>query len=185
MPDFFQKFFRRQPVTETKATVVSAFSKEEKIARLQLLIAETLALYQSVACPCAFPRFRQIAGIDCVDYGESFYAAETELLIEAAEPFYDKKIIGRMTGNDGEWMCKTCGSLWHYNWQDFSLAVSRSVLKIGKLTTGDAGAPLLYPIPLYVGLTGHGYPPKSRMAPASLEDVKAYLQEKHEQKLWP
>lgn len=182
MANFFQKLFG---VTQAKPQAADSAAiaehqrlKQEKLARLNTLIMETLAFYKSVSCPCAFPRFRQIVGIDCTDYRASFYATETELFIDAASPLYEQKIIGHPNNNEKEWTCKTCGSAWYFNWQDFSIHVSRSVLKIVDLRTADAGAAPTIPIPLFIGLSGHSYPDRTAIAPVDFETFKAYMQER-------
>lgn len=182
MANFFQKLFGSKPATPSVADTTPPVDyrkiKEERLAKLNTLITETLALYKTVSCPCAFPRFRQIVGIDCTDYRASFYSTETELFIEAARPFYETKVLGHPNNNDEEWTCKTCGSVWLFNWQDFSISVSRNVLKIKELHAVDAGAPTRLPIPLYVGLTGHSYPDRTKIAPVDFDEFKTYMQER-------
>lgn len=119
------------------------------------LIRQTVAWYQEVACACAFPRFIQYTGIDCVDWGKSFSMYETEMLIAHALPYYDK---GNEQGEGAIYSCKKCGSSFQFGWSDFSIHVSRSYFKPLLLKAVQAGAAIETPIPYYGGFAGHSLP---------------------------
>ncbi|MCC7506540.1 MAG: hypothetical protein IT259_14650 [Saprospiraceae bacterium] len=148
--------------------------------------AEAKNVYQSVvdgymtgACPCAFPRFRQITGINCVDSGDSYCCFDTELLIALIKPFFDISPSDRKDECTNEkWVCKTCGSEYEWGWSDFSIHVNRQKLALTNLRASVIGKAAGKPIPLYLGLFGHSYPPPSEMRPANLEEMAAYLNER-------
>lgn len=146
------------------------------MSEIKHIIDEVIVLYNDMACPCAFPRFRQLAGIDCVDTGDAFMSVDTEVMIANVRPYYEVKKIQNQP-NDEDWVCKKCASVFHFNWCDFSIAVSRSRLKPLQLNVNDIGKPALIPVPLYKGLQGHSYPSKDLIRPASLEEFKDYFLE--------
>ncbi|MFN8303684.1 MAG: hypothetical protein U0U46_14430 [Saprospiraceae bacterium] len=131
------------------------------------------------ACPCAFPRFRQIAGIDCTDTGDSYCCHDTELLIYMVKPLFDVEPLGPAGEAANEkWVCKTCGSTYHWGWSDFSIHVNRQTLKISDLRAVQIGKEALKPVPLFLGLSGHSYPSRTEMQPATLEEMITYLKKK-------
>lgn len=135
--------------------------------------------YKGSNCACQFPRFRQIAGIDCTDYGKSFKSWETTLLIEEVEPYFD--IIKPIEGHDienQEWTCKKCGSIFHFGWSDFSIHVERSKLSLHQLKVKSIGLPAQSPIPLFIGLIGHSIPDREEIQPVNLSDFEDYLLER-------
>jgi len=72
------------------------------------LFTSTLENYNAHACQCAYPRYRQILAIDCVDTGDSFSCYETELLIELSKPYFHWSDNNQTINN--QWTCKKCGS---------------------------------------------------------------------------
>lgn len=131
----------------------------ENTDQLWKFIEELLVDFNNQSCQCAFPRFRQIVSIDCVDYRKSFYCSETEGFISSARNYFT--ITKTETGNEAyneSWCCNKCGSLYDYGWSDFSIHVSRGFLKIKELKPTDIGAEVQVPIPLYVGIFGHTFP---------------------------
>ena len=148
---------------------------EEAYEKVRQLFVKRLEEYQQVSCQCAFPRYRQILGIDCVDMTGSFSCYETEMLIELSKPYFN-------WSNDNyhinpEWICKKCGSTYAYEWQDFSISVSRQTIKITNLNTTLLGRPTLKPVPLYLGLSGHAFPPETEVKRATYEELEAYINE--------
>lgn len=145
---------------------------QERANQLWKRIAETISYYNEVACPCAFPRFRQYVSIDCVDYGGSFYFSETEGFIRiSAEHFEDDP------EHPGHKRCKKCKSTYLYDWQDFSIHVSRSCMKIRELRTEEVGAPAIEPIPFYFGPVGHKNPDRSLFQYYELDAFTEYLRQ--------
>jgi hypothetical protein len=145
--------------------------------KLWAFVKETVDWYNAQSCMCAFPRYRQIAGIDCIDYRKAFYTGETEAFIQHSAPYFDKMPTGQQHSNTALWTCKTCGSTYNWAWEDFSIHVSRTVLKINELKKADIGAAAQKPIPLFVGLSGHGYPDKSEITPVDFEFFSKYMRE--------
>jgi hypothetical protein len=139
------------------------------------LFISTLENYNTHACQCAYPRYRQLLAIDCVDTGKSFSCYETELLIELSKPYFN-------WSNDNfhisdQWICKKCGSTYSYEWQDFSISVNRQTIKLENLKTTEIGKPALKPIPLYLGLSGHAFPPETEIKQALYPEFEAYIKE--------
>ena len=146
----------------------------ENAEQLWGVLEDVLKEYDRHACPCAFPRFNQYTSIDCVDYRGSFYMHETEGLIHYAKPYFH---IEPPESNVATYKCKKCGSLYDYEWQDFSIHVSRSYLKLRELKTAQIGADLLEPIPFCVGPSGHKLPPKELFSYMPLDEFRLYLLE--------
>ncbi len=93
-----------------------------------------LKMYNASACPCAYPRYQQIIGIDCTKTHNLFMCFETELLIQMSSSNFNVSKLEKTDENIGEQrICKRCGSVYEYGWQDFSIAVSRQKLKITEL----------------------------------------------------
>ena len=57
----------------------------EKYKQVFDLLNIALEKYTTENCQCAFPRFQQLIGIDCCNYGESFKCWETEILISSSK----------------------------------------------------------------------------------------------------
>ena len=178
----FQRIFKKKQTDED-------LSKEEferrnneykkELEKLTSLIESSIKMYNSTACPCGFPRFQQIVGIDCSNYGDSFKCVETELLINKSKRFFHIEPSDRKDENVNEkWVCKTCGSKYEYGWQDFSIAVERQKLELCDLKTVQVGEKQRHPIPLYLGLRGHSYPPKSEITAVEFEEFERYILEK-------
>ena len=75
------------------------------------------------------------------------------------------------------WTCKKCGSTYSYDWEDFSIHVSRVTMKATETKVAPIGKPAVKPIPLFLGLSGHSFPPQSEMVPVSYEDFEVYMLE--------
>jgi hypothetical protein len=139
------------------------------------LFTTVLGNYQSTSCQCAYPRYRQLLAIDCVDTGDSFSCYETELLIELSKPYFHWSEDNFHISND--WTCLKCGSTYAYEWQDFSISVNRQTIKLVSLKTNEIGKPALKPIPLYLGLSGHAFPPETEIKRAFYEEFENYIKE--------
>ena len=77
-----------------------------------------------------------------------------------------------------KWICKKCGSTYEYGWSDFSIYVERQQLKLTNLTTQLIGQPPIKPVPLYLGLAGHSYPPRSEITSVTFAEFENYMTEK-------
>jgi hypothetical protein len=154
----------------------SAINLKEETEKLWLHIKETLAYYNSIACACAFPRFRQYAAIDCVEYRGSFYMSEVEAFLQHCQPYFDIKESDK--GDEAYravYTCKKCGSTYDYGWSDFSIYVSRTYLKIKEFKAIQVGSAAEQPIPFYIGLFGHKLPDQGLFKRVGLTDYIAYL----------
>ncbi|MEP6645682.1 MAG: hypothetical protein ABJC12_01215 [Saprospiraceae bacterium] len=136
-----------------------------------------LKAYNVISCQCAYPRYRQIIAIDCVDTSDSFSCYETELLISLSRPYFNWSSDG--TTPDSEWSCKKCGSTYSYEWADFSISVERQTVKLLDLKTIGIGKPALKPIPLYLGLSGHSFPPQSEIRRGLRQEFEAYMNDEY------
>lgn len=76
-----------------------------------------------------------------------------------------------------KWVCKTCGSVYEYGWSDFSIHVDRQKLTLSNLHCAPIGKEATKPVPLYLGLFGHSYPPQSEFCKATFEEMELYLKE--------
>ena len=139
------------------------------------LFLSALENYHVHACQCAYPRYRQVLAIDCVDTGKSFSCYETELLIELSKPYFNWS-SNNLNPND-EWVCLKCGSTYSYEWADFSISVSRQTIKITHLNTKEIGKPAVKPIPLYLGLSGHAFPSEKEIRQALYPEFEDYIKE--------
>lgn len=150
----------------------------QKYDNVKQLFDRVIAKYYQDACACRYPRFLQIAGIDCLDYKASFMAWETILLIHKIKPNYDKQPLEN--GNEvfrELWTCKKCQSIFEFGYSDFSAAVSRQYVKPIEIKSASIGKAATQPIPLYIGLYGHVYPPKKDINPVSFEKFEKYMLE--------
>jgi hypothetical protein len=136
--NFFRKLFNPGSSSKKDISDRQEQARQENITRitentdkLWKFLEKTLAFYNEKGCQCAFPRFRQIVSIDCVDTGSSFYASETEGFIGFARNYFTT--VKLATGPEAQnelWTCNKCGSVYSYGWADFSIHVNRSILKI-------------------------------------------------------
>jgi hypothetical protein len=149
---------------------------ETAYKNVQQLFTTTLENYNAHACQCAYPRYRQILAIDCVDTGDSFSCYETEMLIELSKPYFHWSDNNQTINN--QWKCKKCGSTYSYEWQDFSISVNRQTIKLESLNTNVIGKLALKPIPLYLGLSGHAFPPATEIKQAYYPEFEDYILEK-------
>jgi hypothetical protein len=146
-----------------------------KIDKLHIMLRDVMTYYHLHKCPCSFPRFRQIAAIDCSDSGNTFYVLETEGLISEAQKYFNTEDIEPRSENVRQiWTCKTCKSTYEFGWCDFSINVDRSYLKIKDLNTVAIGEPPIVPIPVFVGAVGHSIP-MGKFTHVSYEQMASYL----------
>ncbi|MBL0007581.1 MAG: hypothetical protein IPP25_10525 [Saprospiraceae bacterium] len=151
---------------------------EDRFEEVSALFTKCFEHYYATQCQCAFPRYHQIISIDCVDTGDSFSCYETEMLIEMSKPYFD--IQKGPKGHEGAhqvWTCRKCGSTYSYDWEDFSIHVSRVTMKATETKVAPIGKPAVKPIPLFLGLSGHSFPPQTEMVPVSYEDFEVYMLE--------
>lgn len=152
---------------------------EVRLEQVKNLFTSSLTIYNSESCQCVYPRFQQIIGIDCVSTGDSFKCYETELLIDLAKPYFDIEKSELSDENTNEkWTCKKCGSTYEYGWSDFSISVERQKLKLNTLIVDTKGKPATKPIPLFLGLIGHSYPPRTEVTKVDFADFENYMTEK-------
>ncbi|MBC7536807.1 MAG: hypothetical protein H7258_14040, partial [Ferruginibacter sp.] len=76
-----------------------------------------------------------------------------------------------------KWICKKCGSTYEYGWSDFCIKVERQKLKLTNLIPQLIGQSLIMPVPFYLGLAGHSYPPGSEMTSVTFAAFEKYLTE--------
>ncbi len=135
--------------------------------------------YQGDSCACQHPRFIQIVGINCVDFGKSFKAWETTLLISKVKENFEIETLEKGPENSNEkWTCKKCESEFNFGWSDFSIAVEREVLLPINIKTNENGKKAEKPIPLFAGLYGHSYPSKKEIDSVEFETFEKYIMEK-------
>ncbi len=143
------------------------------------LIDKTVKMYyDSDSCACQHPRFIQIVGINCVDFGESFKAWETTLLVNKVKKHFIVETLenGPECSNE-KWTCKKCESEFNYGWSDFSIAVEREVLITTNNKVIGKGKEITKPIPLYLGLDGHSFPSEKEIDHVDFEVFKKYIME--------
>jgi len=183
----FSKIFKTTKINQTESgkylteAEIEERNKElmVKFDQVKNLFSLSLDIYNWEYCQCAYPRFQQIIGIDCSNTGNSFKCHETDLLISMSKVYFDT------TGSDltdevknEKWICKKCGSTYEYGWSDFSIYVERQKLKLINLMVQLKGKPLIIPIPLYLGLTGHSYPSSSEITRVDFVEFENYMTEK-------
>ncbi len=143
------------------------------------IFIKALNLYNTEFCQCAYPRFQQIVGIDCRDFGESFKCFDTDLLIDIVKPsFYSEKSTLTDECTNEKWICKKCGSTYEYGWSDFSIAVDRKKLKLVKLNIIPQGKMTIKPIPIFIGLYGYSYPARTEINSVTLTEFEEYMTER-------
>ena len=164
----------------TEESMESGFDLfREKQQHLKNLFTTALEMYTSEFCQCAYPRYQQLIGIDCIASGDSFVCYETEMLIDLSRPYFDIDKSRLTDENTNEtWKCKKCQSTYEYGWSDLSIHVERQKLKLTHLKTVSAGKGIEKPIPLYLGLHGHSYPPATEMTPVDFDVFEKYILEK-------
>ena len=151
---------------------------EKKYNQLLNLADKAFAFYYSQSCQCAFPRYLQLTSINCSETGNSFRCYETELLISKSKQFFDIEESSYKDENVNEkWVCKKCHSIFEFGWSDFSIYVDRQKLELVELKVESIGKNIQTPIPLYLGLEGHSYPPKSEMIQIDYKEFEKYILE--------
>jgi hypothetical protein len=176
----FDKLFKTTKV-ETKGIFADSEIEQRnkefmvKFEQAKNLFIDSLNIYNSKSCQCAFPRFQQMVGIDCSDTGNSFKCYDTDLLISVTKDCFD---ITESNLNDEvtneKWICKKCNTTYEFGWSDFSIYVDRQKLKLTNLKTELIGLPTTKPIPLYLGLAGHSYPSKEEITNVSFDEFRKY-----------
>ncbi len=151
-------------------------SKYEKTKNIFLKVLKN---YNSEYCQCAFPRFQQIIGIDCLKTGKSFKCWETELLINLSKEYFtiEKSELTDECENK-IWRCKKCDSKYEYGWTDLSRLVERQKLKLINLKTKQIGEPIITPIPLFLGVRGHSLTEKTEIINVEFAEFEKYITEK-------
>ena len=151
---------------------------QERYNKVEDLLDEVVKKYYESGCACAHPRFIQIAGIDCVRYEQAFVCWETELMIgRVSEHFSKTQIEPNHESYQEIWTCNHCESTFLLSWSDFSAAIDRRVLSRKEIKIPYTGKSALHPIPLFAGLYGHGYPPKTEICSVDYESIRTYLLE--------
>ena len=145
-------------------------TQQERANLLWKELENAIAFYNTKACPCAFPRFRQYVGIDCIDYHGNFYFSETEGFIAASAPNFNPD-----PANGMQVICKTCGSVFYKEWQDFSIHISRTTMKVVELKAAQVGADTIEPIPFNFGPVGHKNPDRSLFQYLELDEFVKYI----------
>ncbi|MDY3317389.1 hypothetical protein PG630_08730 [Riemerella anatipestifer] len=147
--------------------------------KIDVLLDNALQKYNSKSCQCAFPRFIQIVSIDCFDYGQSFKSYETEILIKKSRKFFDsEKFENKQECHSEKWNCKKCNSEFELYWSDLSIALDRTTLKPINIKVKSIGKESIVPIPLYKGLYGYSYPPKTEIINVNIDEFENYILEK-------
>ncbi|MFL9481951.1 hypothetical protein ACI6Q2_04180 [Chitinophagaceae bacterium LWZ2-11] len=179
-------FLRKILSLENKArTLEVSTESQERITAIQnsveelwKLPEETLGYYTAIACQCAFPRFRQYAGISCTDTRNVFMVSETEGFIHHAEKYFDKQAVAADQENyKAIYTCKKCGSVYDFAYSEFSIAISRTVLKIRELKASQIGADIETVLLFNVGLFGYSYPSRDLFKLVDLETFATYIRE--------
>ncbi len=157
-------------------------TKEEMVKKHKQvtdLLEKVFEMYYRNSCQCAYPRYIQIVGVDCTISGDSFKSYDTELLIDYSRNYFNvlESCLTDERKNEN-WVCKKCGSIYEYGWSDFSIHVERQKLKLIELNTEQIGKPVNNPMPLYIGLMGHSYPPKSEIENVVFKQFANYMLEK-------
>ena len=146
--------------------------------QIRTLFEQVLARYQARACPCAYPRFRQLAEVDCSKTGDSYTCHDTELLISMAKPGFEvRKTESNEDAVTQQWTCKTCGSVYDFGWSDFSIAIDRSRLRVVDLNVREVGLPAKQPQPVYLGVMGHSLPGPGEVEQVDYEVFADYMLE--------
>jgi hypothetical protein len=178
--DLFNKIFKKTKKPFPVDLVINKSDEEFMIRfeRVKELYAAVLNSYYDKSCQCAYPRFQQIVGIDCSDTGDSYKCLDTDLLIRMISVYFDTSNSDLTDEVKNEkWTCKICGSTYEYGWSDLSIYVERQKLKLTNLKTQQIGQAASLPIPIYLGLWGHTYPPRSAITGVSFEEFEKYLTE--------
>ncbi len=177
----FDKLFKK---TDSKKDLTDSDIEQRnkefmvRFEQVKNLFSTSLSKYNIENCQCAYPRFQQIIGIDCSNTGHSFKCHDTDLLISMSNVYFDISNSGLTDEVTNEkWICKKCGSTYEYGWSDFSIYVERQKLKLINLSTQLIGQPTFMPVPLYLGLSGHSYPPRSEITSVTFEEFENYMSE--------
>lgn len=98
--------------------------------------------------------------------------SETEGLIHFA-----KERLKKMDGVYEQYSCPKCNSIYQAEWQDFSIHVSRSVMRIIDQKAELIGADPVKPVPFVVGFFGHVLPDRNNYQQYELEKFREYLRQ--------
>lgn len=185
----FSKLFKKAEAKPTIAKKGDADSETDlknqefmiKYEQVKNLFAHILSIYNSEYCQCAFPRFQQIVGIDCSDTGNTFKCYDTDLLISMSKSYFEITNSDRTDEVTNEkWTCKKCGSTYEFGWSDFSIYIERQKLELTNLKTPLVGKTAHKPVPLYLGLIGYSYPPKTEIARVDFLEFEKYMNEQED-----
>lgn len=149
-----------------------------KLKKLENLYENVISNYYKKSCQCAFPRWKQIVGIDCCESNDSYRSFDTDLLINMSKPYFNifPSVLSNERSNE-KWVCKKCSSSFEYGWSDFSISVDRQKLTLVNSNVKEIGKKVVKPIPLFLGLWGHSYPSKTEITPVSFIKFKRYMLE--------
>ncbi|HEX8313769.1 MAG TPA: hypothetical protein VF609_02170 [Flavisolibacter sp.] len=183
----FDKIFKKTSSEKTEPkrylsdSEIEQRNKEFKVKfeKAKDLLTFSLENHNYHFCQCCYPRFQQIIGIDCTKTGDSYKCYDTDLLIDLSAKYFEveKSELSDECKNE-KWICKKCRSTYEYGWSDFSIYVERQKLKLTELKVEAKGKPAVKPIPLYLGLMGHSYPPRSEMSSVDFEEFQNYMTER-------
>ena len=113
----------------------------------ELQLTELVAWYNTVACPCAFPRFRALTGLRF-----DAMILEKESLISLARSGYEITDFSERNDKTEVWLCKTCISSFYANFTPLQVLPGRwhdlVVVSQHFLSCKDAGADPEGKIPL-------------------------------------
>jgi hypothetical protein len=148
-----------------------------RVTETENVLRSVVEHYANAACPCAFPRFRQLAALNCTDTGHSFKCMETELLIEMSSVYFreEESAAGNEVLNKRR-VCLVCGSIYEYGWSDLNSVLDRQFLKVTSLKASTLGSGPLEPVPVYLGPVGHSIP-ENVFYDNTLEALRDYLLE--------
>jgi len=140
-----------------------------QIFAAQRVIEDVYTYYAREACPCAFPRFRQLVGFRDEDYGTGPVACFEQQHMVFLATRSDSSIGTRGVFQPiGEWesvadskkrllRCTTCGSDWIVEYTQYSINLSREFMILGTISPIRAQQIGLAPepqVPLVAGIHG-------------------------------
>jgi hypothetical protein len=118
-----------------------------------------MEFYKKMACPCAFPRFGQLAGFDFHRYGTGPVGCHlTDILIElgvaGANAFY--KPVKDWAGNNRLYTCSVCGSEISLYSEQFNIHLTVMNFTVEHVKAKIVGAQAEDRIPIPNGFYGFG-----------------------------
>jgi hypothetical protein len=154
---------------------------EQCVASLQ----DVLAFYRSQgACPCAFPRYRQLASYHFRPYTNTPVGCHVSQLaigqlVRDGGPFQKTADHGPMR----VYTCGDCGSSAQTLWEEFSISMDLTTMEWTELKTPQRGADPLAKIPIPRGFYGLGGAATIQQVAdafsteATLEEMRTYLKD--------